>query len=49
MLVAAQKGRLTIEINPEPTDATPYLDYHLQVAASVALPAVADCFHQQAS
>jgi NAD-dependent deacetylase len=40
MLVAAQKGRLTIEINPEPTSITPYMDFHLETVASAALQAV---------
>lgn len=41
VLLAAQRGRLTIEINPENTDISPYVDFHLKATASRALIAIA--------
>jgi NAD-dependent deacetylase len=41
MLVAAQAGRLTIEINPDETDISELVDFHLREPAGVALPAIA--------
>jgi NAD-dependent deacetylase len=39
---AAARGRLTVEVNPEPTRLTAVVDFALPVGAEVALPAIAD-------
>jgi NAD-dependent deacetylase len=41
MLVAASAGKLTIEINPEPTEISDFVGYHLKAKAGEALPAIA--------
>ena len=41
VVVAARAGRLTIEINPEPTTISELVDYHLQAPAGTALPTLA--------
>lgn len=41
VLIAAQAGRLTIEINPDETDISGFVHYHLRQPAGVALPAIA--------
>jgi NAD-dependent deacetylase len=40
VVVAARAGRLTIEVNPEPTTISDLVDYHLQAPAGVVLPAI---------
>jgi NAD-dependent deacetylase len=41
IVVAAKAGRLTVEVNPEPTTISDLVDYHLQAAAGEVLPALA--------
>jgi NAD-dependent deacetylase len=40
VVVAARAGRLTIEVNPEPTTISDLVDYHLKASAGDALPAI---------
>lgn len=41
VLIAAQQGRLTVEINPEETEISGYVAYHLKAKAGEALTAIA--------
>lgn len=41
MLVARMAGKLTIEINPEPTEISDFAAFHLKAKAGDALPAIA--------
>ncbi|MBE7492790.1 MAG: NAD-dependent protein deacylase [Planctomycetes bacterium] len=41
MLVARMAGKLTIEINPEPTEISDFVAFHLKAKAGDALPAIA--------
>jgi NAD-dependent deacetylase len=47
VVVAARAGRLTIEVNPEPTTISDLVDYHLQAAAGAALPAIVEALVSQ--
>lgn len=42
VLVAAAAGKLTIEVNPEPTDISDFVAFHLKAKAGDALPAIAE-------
>ncbi|MHC4841699.1 MAG: SIR2 family NAD-dependent protein deacylase [Planctomycetota bacterium] len=39
---ARQQGKLTIEVNPERTELSDVVEYHLQLPATKALPAIAE-------
>ncbi|MBX3460967.1 MAG: NAD-dependent protein deacylase [Planctomycetes bacterium] len=41
VLLAAQRGKLTIEINPEETEISAHVDFHLKAKAGEALTAIA--------
>jgi NAD-dependent deacetylase len=41
VLVAARRGALTVEVNPERTDLSDLVDFHLAAPAGLALPALA--------
>jgi len=47
MLVAASAGKLTIEINPEPTDISDFVAFHIKESAGRALPAIAAALTDQ--
>jgi len=40
VLVAAQSGRTTAEINPDETEISQYVDFHLKAPAGITLPAI---------
>ncbi len=42
VLFAAKAGKLTVEVNPEPTDLSPAVTYALRAPARVVLPQMAD-------
>jgi NAD-dependent deacetylase len=44
VLVARRLGRLTVEVNPEPSTVTPLVDHFLQERAGLALPWIAEAF-----
>ncbi len=47
MLVAASAGKLTIEINPEPTEISDFVAFHIKAKAGQALPAIAAALTDQ--
>jgi NAD-dependent SIR2 family protein deacetylase len=40
VLAARRAGRLTIEINPQPTELSPLVDFSLRARAGTAVPAL---------
>lgn len=46
-LLATRRGRLTIEVNPEPTEASPAVRHVLRAPAEMVLPALRDALAQR--